>query len=113
LFGGEYAANGETVMRILAPGLLPAAFLFLAVAYARVRRQVGRLLVVSVVYAAISIPLSVWLVTWLGIEGAGLSWLVGQSAGAAIALAVWSVGVFEGRAAEPLAPNNSGISHPE
>jgi O-antigen/teichoic acid export membrane protein len=98
LFGQEYAENGEVVMRLLAPGLLPAAFLFLAVAYARVRRQVGRLLFLSVTYSLLSIPLSVLLVSELGIEGAGAAWLISQSAAAAIALAVWSLGLFEGRA---------------
>jgi O-antigen/teichoic acid export membrane protein len=102
LFGSEYAANGENVMRLLAPGLLPSAFLFLAVAYARVQRQVGRLLFLSVMYSALSLPLSVGLVSWLGIDGAGLAWLASQSVAAGIALAVWSLGLFSGRRGEEL-----------
>lgn len=100
LFGAEYAENGEMVMRLLAPGLLPSAFLFLAVAYARVRRQVGRLLFLSLTYTTISLPLSIALVSWLGIDGAGVAWLVSQAAVAGIALAIWSLGLFEGRASE-------------
>ena len=94
LFGREYAANGDLVMRLLAPGLLPCAFLSLAVAFARVKRQVARLLFLSAAYTALSLPLSIALVSWLGIDGAGLAWLISQAGVAAIALAVWSLGVF-------------------
>jgi O-antigen/teichoic acid export membrane protein len=63
LFGLEYAENGAVVMRVLAPGLLFAAFLQLAVAFARVKRQVSRLLFLAVVYAAICVPLSIGLIS--------------------------------------------------
>ena len=94
LFGREYAANGDLVMRLLAPGLLPCAFLSLAVAFARVKRQVARLLFLSAAYTALSLPLSIVLVSWLGIDGAGVAWLLSQAGVAAIALAVWSLGLF-------------------
>ena len=98
LFGSDYAANGDVVMRLLAPGLLASAFLSLAVAFARVKRQVGRLLFLSVTYTALSLPLSIALISWLGIDGAGAAWLLSQGAVAVIAVGVWYVGLFRGTA---------------
>jgi len=98
LFGPEYAENGDLVMRLLAPGLLGSAFLSLAVAFARVKRQVARLLFLSVTYTAISLPLAIALISWQGIDGAGMAWLLSQAAVAVIAVAVWSLGLFRGTA---------------
>jgi O-antigen/teichoic acid export membrane protein len=94
LFGPEYADNGDLVMRLLAPGLLFAAFLQLAVAFARVKRQVSRLLFLAVVYAGLCVPLSISLISSWGIEGAAAAWLVAQFATAAVALLVWVTGLF-------------------
>ena len=97
LFGVEYAQNGDWVMRLLAPGLLPFAFVSLAVALARVRRQVARLLVLAVAYTAVSLPLSIVLVSAAGIDGAGMAWLVSQFVVAGVAAAIWSLGLFGDR----------------
>jgi O-antigen/teichoic acid export membrane protein len=94
LFGSDYAENGALVMRLLAPGLLASAFLSLAVAFARVKRQIARLILLAITYSAISLPLSVALVSWLGIDGAGVAWLLSQGAVALIALGVWMLGIF-------------------
>jgi O-antigen/teichoic acid export membrane protein len=96
LFGSEYAENGDLAMRLLAPGLLASAFLNLAVAFARVKRQVGRLVFLSVTYTALSLPLSIALVSWQGIDGAGAAWLLSQVAMATIALGVWALGLLRG-----------------
>jgi O-antigen/teichoic acid export membrane protein len=102
LFGPEYAENGDLAMRLLAPGLLASAFLSLAVAFARVKRQVARLLFLSVTYTAISLPLSIALISWQGIDGAGLAWLLSQAMMAVIAVVVWSLGLFRETARRPL-----------
>jgi O-antigen/teichoic acid export membrane protein len=94
LFGREYATNGDTLMRLLAPGLLPFAFVALAVALARVRRQLGRLLVLSAAYSAVSLPLSVALISANGVNGAGVAWLVSQVAVGVIALGIWRLGLL-------------------
>ena len=101
LFGREYAENGDLAMRLLAPGLLGSAFLSLAVAFARVKRQVARLLFLSVTYTAISLPLAIALISWQGIDGAGVAWLLSQAIMAAIAVAVWSMGLFRETARRP------------
>ncbi len=95
LFGREYASHGDIVMRLLAPGLLAYAVVSLGVAMARVRRQLSRLLVLSAVYAAVSLPVSIALVSNYGIGGAGAAWLVSQLGLAAIAGAIWSRGLFD------------------
>lgn len=96
LFGQDYAADGDVVMRLLAPGLLAHAFVALGVALARVRRQMGRLLALSALYAAVSLPLSIALISGIGIEGAGLAWLVAQFVLAGAALLLWSLRLLEG-----------------
>jgi len=95
LFGREYASDGDIVMRLLAPGLLAYAVVSLGVAMARVHRQLYRLLVLSAIYAAISLPVSVALVSDYGIGGAGAAWLISQLGLAAIAGIVWSRGLFD------------------
>jgi O-antigen/teichoic acid export membrane protein len=64
-----------------------------------VRRQLSRLLVLSAVYAAVSLPVSIALVSNYGIGGAGAAWLISQLGLAAIAGIVWSRGLF-GRPAD-------------
>jgi len=97
LFGREYASSGDLVMVLLAPGLLPYAFVSLGVAMARVRRQMVRLLVLSAAYALVSLPLSIALISGIGIEGAGLAWLLSQFVVAGIALVLWSLHLLERR----------------
>jgi O-antigen/teichoic acid export membrane protein len=97
LFGAEYAANGDTLMRLLAPGLLPFAFVALGVALARVRRQLSRLLALSAAYFAVSLPLSIVLISAIGIDGAGVAWLLSQVAVGAIALVMWRLGLLDNR----------------
>jgi O-antigen/teichoic acid export membrane protein len=98
LFGPEYATQGDTVMRLLAPGLLFYAAVSLAVAVARVRRQISRLLVLSAIYAIVSLPISIALVEAAGIEGAGGAWLLSQLILAGIAGVIWFGHLFERRA---------------
>ena len=95
LFGREYASNGDIVMRLLAPGLLAYAVVSLGVAMARVRRQLYRLLVLSAIYAAVSLPVSIALVSTYGLGGAGAAWLISQIGLAAITAVIWSRGLFD------------------
>jgi len=95
LFGKEYASNGDIVMRLLAPGLLAYAVVSMGVAMARVRRQLNRLLVLSAIYAAVSLPMSIALVSAYGIGGGGAAWLISQIGLAAIAAVIWSRGLFD------------------
>ena len=116
LFGREYASNGDSVMRLLAPGLLAYAVVSLGVAMARVHRQLYRLLVLSAIYAAISLPVSIALVSAYGIEGAGAAWLVAQIGLAAIAAVIWSRGLLDRPAdiapVDEIRPKDSAIDIP-
>ncbi len=84
LFSGGYAAEGEMLLRILVLAALPDAITNLAVAHWRSLGQFRRCLRLNLLMATACLTLT-WL--WLpgtGIEAAGIAWLVGQSAGAAV-----------------------------
>jgi len=105
LFGREYATEGDTLMRLLAPGLLPFAFVALAVALARVRRQLGRLLALAAAYSAVSLPLSVALISVSGINGAGVAWLLAQIIVGVVALVIWRLGLLDRGEQAELSPS--------
>ncbi len=107
LFGVEYAANGEVLMRILAIALIPFAFTSLYIAVARVRRQVRRLIVLAIVSSGLSLTLSITLIWAIGIDGAGIAWLAGQAAVAVAAFAIWSFRLFETQSRMSLVENSA------
>jgi hypothetical protein len=71
------------------------------VALARSAAEVGRLLVLAVAYTAVSLPLSIVLVSAAGIDGAGMAWLVSQfivgSGGGDLVTRVIQEGVTDGK----------------
>jgi thymidylate kinase/O-antigen/teichoic acid export membrane protein len=86
IFSPAYAAEAETVLRLLALAALPFGVNAIYLALARVRRQVSRVILVQSSIAVISLTASVPLLGSLGISGAGVAWLVAQSAVAAVVL---------------------------
>lgn len=89
-FGEEYQAEGEGLLRLLTLAVLPHGVNAIYLSVARVRRQVGRVVLVQGALAILSISLSLVLLTPLGILGVGVAWLVAQSA---VALAVLIAGL--------------------
>ncbi|MEV4344630.1 sugar transporter [Actinoplanes sp. NPDC049596] len=84
LFSAGYAAEGELLLRILVLAAVPDAITNLAVAHWRSLGEYRRCLRLNLLMATTCLALT-WL--WLpgsGIEGAGIAWLVGQSAGAVV-----------------------------
>lgn len=84
LFSAEYAAGGETLLKILVLAAIPDAITNLAVAHWRSLGAFRRCLRLNLLMAVVCLTLT-WL--WLpgsGIEGAGIAWLTGQSAGALV-----------------------------
>ena len=96
IFGREYAENGATLTRLLALGLVPFAVVTLYTAVARVRRQVGRLILLASVSTTINLSLGITLVAAIDIEGAGIAWLVAQTAAAMVAIALFWPGLVAG-----------------
>jgi len=96
IFGREYAENGATLTRLLALGLVPFAVVTLYTAVARVRRQVGRLILLASVSTGINLSLGIALVSAIDIEGAGIAWLVAQTAAAMVAVSLLWPGLIAG-----------------
>ncbi len=86
IFSPAYASQAVAVLRLLALAALPQGVNAIYLALARVRRQVGRVIIVQSSIAVISLTASVPLLGSLGIAGAGVAWLFAQSAVAIVVL---------------------------
>ncbi|HJZ47162.1 MAG TPA: LysM domain-containing protein [Roseiflexaceae bacterium] len=79
LFGGEYAAEGAGLLRLLALGALPNLVNMLYLSVARVRNRVGAIVVVQAALCALALGLSYPLLQVYGITGVGIAWLTSQT----------------------------------
>jgi O-antigen/teichoic acid export membrane protein len=86
IFGAAYAANGTTLLRLLAAGLIPSSICILAWGLARVLDRVRTLIVSQCLMAVLMLGLTALLVPHLGIDGVGWAWLISQSVIAAVLL---------------------------
>lgn len=84
LFGRGYG-DAAAVLRLFALGLLPFAFSTMFVAAERVGERVAAPALVMAVSTVVTIVLDLVLMPRLGIDGAGLGWLIAQLAAAAVA----------------------------
>ncbi len=113
MFGAEYAAEGSTVLRLLALSALPSAVVVVYSAVERVRKRMLRLVLVTVTVNATALALGWVLLRSHGLPGLGLVWLATQSVTAAILLGttlrpVW-LPHLDGRAASRLVAVTSGV----
>ncbi len=79
LFGRWYSAEGTTTLRLLALAAVPNVVVALAVSHARVTRRMRTVVLTLVPLCLAVVGLTVVLVPRLGITGAGVAWLVGES----------------------------------
>ena len=86
LFGAEYAAEGTTVLRLLALSALPSAVIVVYSAVERVRKRMLRLILVTVTVNATALVLIWVLLQTHGLAGLGFAWLATQTVAAAILL---------------------------
>lgn len=86
MFGDEYAAEGTTVLRLLALSALPAAVIVVYNAVERVRTRMLRLVLVTVTINATALALIWVLLQTHGLFGLGVAWLATQTGAAAILL---------------------------
>jgi O-antigen/teichoic acid export membrane protein len=78
LFGHDYAQEGTWALRLLALGIIPSAVATLGLSVARIRHD-GRLVAaVQCTVAVVAIALTALLLPYIGIEGAGIAWLISQ-----------------------------------
>jgi O-antigen/teichoic acid export membrane protein len=84
-FGPEYdhAAN---LLRVFALALIPFTFVNFVIAVERIRQRVGRALLIAGSATVATIGLDLWLIPSVGLTGAGVGWLIGQTLGAVIAI---------------------------
>lgn len=99
LFGPQYAAAGGGLLRALALAMLPQGVMLVALAVARVRLQVGRVLAAQAAAAVLLLGLSAALTPTQGIGGIGVAALCAYSLVAA-ALLPQLLSTLRGRAAE-------------
>ncbi|HKS45682.1 MAG TPA: phosphotransferase [Amycolatopsis sp.] len=86
VFGDWYADNGTGTMRLLALSAVPNAVVSLVVSRARVARRMTTVVVVLVTQSVLVLGFTALLVPHMGIVGAGLGWLIAQTAVAAALL---------------------------
>jgi O-antigen/teichoic acid export membrane protein len=81
LFGSSYAANGTTLLVILAISSIPDLVTNVGVARYRVQRRLAPAAAVNGVIAVVTITGTAWAVGGHGIDAVGWSWMAGQVAG--------------------------------
>jgi O-antigen/teichoic acid export membrane protein len=86
IFGPAYAAEGTTLLRLLALAAVPNTINALYVSIARVQRQTGAVVVVMGTLCLMVLGSSSVLVDWYGITGVGIGWLVSQTMIASVLL---------------------------
>ena len=83
-FSPQYAEQGALLLKLLVLAALPDAITNLAVAHWRSQGEFRRCRRLNVVMAAVCLWLTWLLLPGVGVTGAGLAWLAGQTAGTAI-----------------------------
>lgn len=83
VFGGAYASEGTSLLRVLAVATIPNAVVLVGISVARLRHQGWLVLGGQALMAAVGVGVSYALIPVLGLEGAGLAWLCAQLAAAA------------------------------
>lgn len=84
--GGAYAAEGSTVLRILACAIPFLVITSLYSTTARVRQQMGRVVAIQLSSAVITIGLAFLLVDPLGINGVALAYLIAEVISGAVVI---------------------------
>jgi O-antigen/teichoic acid export membrane protein len=77
-FGRGYD-EGANLLRLMAVSALPLAVNVIYLGVKRVEMRVGTVIIISGIIAVITLGLSWLLIPKMGINGAGVAWLVGQS----------------------------------
>jgi O-antigen/teichoic acid export membrane protein len=79
IFGAQYAAAGDNLLRLLAIGLVPSSVCILSFGVARVLDRVRAFIACQALLAGLVLALSWALLPSMGIDGVGVAWLVSQS----------------------------------
>jgi O-antigen/teichoic acid export membrane protein len=82
LFGRVYSENTTRLIWIIAPSVLPMSINYIFLSIRRVEKRMKSAVVLSAFIAVVTLVLSYILLPGLGILGAGLAWLAGQTGAA-------------------------------
>jgi len=89
-FGSSYEDRGTALLRLLLIAAVPQAIVTLYLSVERVRANVGRVLAVEAAVVVLATSGAIIGMSWLGLNGVGLAWLLAQSVVAAVvAPALW------------------------
>ena len=84
--GQQYAAEGTTILRLVALAVIPRAVISLSVATARIDRDVRTMLAVQISVCILTVVSAVALMPRMGLSGAGVAYLGAQTAVAGVLL---------------------------
>jgi Na+-driven multidrug efflux pump len=84
-FGPKYG-QAANLLRLFAVALIPFTIVNFVIAVERIRQRVGPAMVIAGSSTVATIGLDLWLIPSVGLSGAGLGWLIGQTLGAVIAI---------------------------
>jgi O-antigen/teichoic acid export membrane protein len=88
-FGTAYAENAATLVRILAVASLPLAINIVYLAIKRVEKKLKVIVNLTAFVAVVTLGLTYLLLPYLGINGAGIAWLVSQAVIALVIITSW------------------------
>ncbi len=88
LFGGTYSTSATALLRILALASIPTAVNTIFMAIKRVQKDLKVLVSLTAFVAVVTLVLAFVLIPRIGIEGAGIGWLVGQTSAALVVMSV-------------------------
>lgn len=86
VFGRDYAAEGATLLRIVALAAIPASVVNVYLGALRVTKRVGELMIIASVVAVTTLVTSAALLPVVGLAGAGVGLGLGQGLGLTIVL---------------------------
>ncbi len=86
-FGLKYM-HAANLLRLFAVALIPFTIVNFVIAVERIQERASRALLIAGASTLVTIALDLWLIPTIGLSGAGWGWLIGQTLGAAIALAL-------------------------
>jgi len=89
LFGIAYAENATTLVRILAISSLPLAINIVYLAIKRVEKKLKVIVSLTALVTVVTLGLAYLLLSGMGINGAGIAWLVSQAIIASVIMASW------------------------
>lgn len=78
-FGGDYADEGASLLRLLALGMVPNAVVALGITVARIQHRGGVVVGVQGTHAVLVLGLSAMLLSSAGIEAVGIVWTASQT----------------------------------